>query len=52
MCTAFPVAKQQQTCAAVLPVVADPEDIGVRAVGVFVEGGLQFPKPLADSHLH
>ena len=46
------VADQRRTCTAMLPVVADPEDVGVRAVGVLVEGGLQLPKPAADAHLH
>ena len=44
--------KQRQTCAAVLPVVADPEDVGVRAVWVLIESGLQLPEPAADASLH
>ncbi len=46
------VAYQRRTCTAMLPVVADPEDIGMRALGVLIECGLQLAEPAADAHLH
>lgn len=50
----MPSAQQSalcRTCAPLLLVVADAEDVWVRTLRVFVERALQLAKPRADAYL-